>query len=112
MFVAFLRMDLSWACHSLDLSGLVSQGLSQWKRVLNLLSFTRSVSVHHLVLRTLGSCIAIFAQSTHSWKLALVQETRKIYPESLPSDRCHFHIHYNQTFLIRVQNEIEMAACK
>lgn len=82
--------------------------LSQCKRIINLLFFTRSVSIHHLVLHTLRSSIEIFVQSTHSWKL--VQGTRKIYSESLPSARCHFHIHYNQTFLIRAQNE--MAACK
>lgn len=87
-FVDFLRMDLSWTCHSLDLSGLVSFMdfyLSQWKRILNLFSFTRCVSIHHLVLDTLGSSIEIFVQSTQSWKLALVQETKKIYPEPLPS---------------------------
>lgn len=82
--------------------------LSQCKRIMNLLFFTRCVSIHHLVLCTLRSSIEIFVQSTHSWKL--VQETRKTYPEPLPSAGCHFHIHYNQTFLIRAQNE--MAACK
>lgn len=105
-------MNLSWT-YSLDLSAFVSFMnfyLSQWKSILNLLSFTGSVYIHPLVLGTWGSSTEIFVQSTHSWKLALVQETRMIYLESLPSAKCHFHIHYNQSFLIRAQNE--MAGCK
>lgn len=115
--VGFLRMDLSWTwllrtCQDLSLLWTSTFlhfhceiSISQWKTILNLISFTMSVSIPHL-----GSSVEIFVQSKYTWKLALVQETRKIYPESLPSSRCHFHIHYNQAFLIRARHE--MAACK
>uniref|UniRef100_A0A8C5TT99 Glycophorin C (Gerbich blood group) n=1 Tax=Malurus cyaneus samueli TaxID=2593467 RepID=A0A8C5TT99_9PASS len=47
----------------------------------------------------IGVIFRIFLSSQHKAENSL-SPGDEIYPES-PSARCHFHIHYNQTFLVR-----------